>query len=101
MSVDEIAREIAELEKADTNWSNIQKLSWLYTVFDHMSEDRIPIVSHAMVDTVPEYDLGEFSRAASGVPVQELMSLLEEHMQVVRALYPKEYEAVLERIAQM
>ena len=52
------------------------------------------------VDVMPEYD-SEFGRCACGVDVRALMGILSEHMDVVKILYPKEYQAVLDRIAEI
>lgn len=40
----------------------------------------------------------EFLEAASGVDHDRLMRVLDEHMDRIRAVCPKEYEAVLSRI---
>lgn len=97
MNIEEIRKEIAELERADTNYPNVQRLSWLYTVHDHLSKDRTPIVASKVQSVMPTYS-GEFGEAVSGVNIDSLMSVLSEHMAVVKILYPKEYEAVINKI---
>lgn len=41
------------------------------------------------------------AKAVAGVGVDDLIDLLDEHMLVVKALYPKEYDSVLSRIYSM
>lgn len=97
MNLDEIQREISTLEQGETNWQNIQRLSWLYTVSTHLNNDqRVPVKTAVM----PSYG-GEFGGIVSGVPVDDLMTILTEHMAVIKILHPKEYEAVLQRIREV
>ena len=99
MDIREIEEEIVKLEEADTSWQNIQKLSWLYTVHDHMAGDSAGIV-HVLEGNMPEY-AGEFGQAVSGKDISGLMNILSEHMSVIKVLHPKEYQAVLDRIAEI
>ena len=99
MNLVEIENEIRGLEQGETTWANIQKLSWLYTVRDHINKEETMPDTHT-VDVMPEYD-SEFGHCACGVDVRALMGILSEHMDVVKILYPKEYQAVLDRIAEI
>lgn len=90
MNAEEITEEITKLEQSETNWQNIQKLAWLYTVADHLGYTN-------MVET---YD-GELGKAISGKNMSKVIAILSEHMQAIKILYPKEYQAVLDRIAEI
>ena len=100
MSLDEIANEINTLEQSDTNWQNVQRLSWLYTVYDHLSQDAVPIMVHSVKSVMPSY-AGEFGQTVSGVNIDDLMNILSEHFSVIKVLHPKEYQAVLTRISEI
>ena len=100
MNIEEIKKEIAELERADTNYPNVQRLSWLYTVYDHMADDKAPIVANKVQSIMPTYQ-GEFGEVVSGVSIDGLMQILSEHMEVIKLLHPKEYQAVLQRIREI
>lgn len=97
MNISEIEEEIHKLEKADTNWQTVQRLAWLYTVQDHLSDDKMPIVANKIQNVMPEYD-GEFGEVVSGAKLDDVMNVLNEHMEVVKMLLPKEYNAVIRRI---
>ena len=97
MDITEIKNEIDRLQHADTNWQNIEKLSWLYTVHDHMTNDNTITVTK---DIMPIYS-GEFGQVVSGKNINSLMNILSEHMSVVKVLHPKEYQAVLDKIAEI
>ena len=102
MNLVEIENEIAGLEQGETTWASIQRLSWLYTVRDHLGDARPgPVLQSAhTVDVMPDFD-SEFGHCVCGVDVRALMGILSEHMDVVKILYPKEYQAVLDRIAEI
>lgn len=99
MDVAEITKEIDRLENAETNWQNIERLSWLYAVRDHMAGDSANVV-HVTQDAMPDY-AGEFGQAVSGKNIDGIMNILSEHMAVIKVLHPKEYKAVLDRIAEI
>lgn len=88
MNIEEINEEIKGLESAETNWGNVQRLALLYTVRDHLPQ------------TTGEVDVGtdEFTRACCGVNINSLINVLDEHMQVIHAVYPKEYSALIKKI---
>ena len=101
MDITEIKTEIANLEQAETNWQNIQKLSWLYTVRDHIlgSETAAPTQNEIRC-VMPECS-GEFGHIVSGVDIYGLVNILSEHMSIIKILHPKEYEAVIDRIREI
>ena len=100
MNIEEIKKEIANLEAGETNWNNIQRLSWLYSVYDHMGDKETPIIAHEVRQAMPQFS-GEFGEAVSGVDIAGLMNILSEHMAVIKILHPKEYNAVLEKIKEI
>lgn len=99
MNVRELEKEIAALEKAEASWQTIQRLATLYIVFDHLTESGNPIVAHEIRSTMPDY-AGEFGKAISGASTDDVVSILAEHMSVIKILHPKEYQAVIERLTE-
>lgn len=91
MNIEEINEEIRGLESAETNWGNVQRLALLYTVRDHL-----PAVTSTQGAEVEVVD--EFTRACCGVNINSLINVLDEHMQVIHAVYPKEYSALIKKI---
>lgn len=108
MDLNEINAEIAKLEAGGTNYAVCEKLACLYTVRDGLQNGREP----ERVRKVEEYSYSasnprqivagepqtEFEQAAYSVPVDVLISVMNEHMEAIRAIYPKEYTAVVERL---
>ena len=102
MNINDIASEIERLEKSESNWNNVQRLSWLYTVHDHLKGTGTPIIAHKIkTATIMPQFTGEFGEVVSGVDVSGLINILSEHMAVIKILHPKEYEAVLSKIREI
>ena len=87
-----IEREIDELESRDTTYQGWERLSWLYVCRDHLlparEESRVTQDLHG----------SEFLEAASGVSYPALMRVIDEHMSALRAVQPREYEAVMRKV---
>lgn len=98
LNLNEINDEILMLEsKRDTTYSVIEKLSQLYVVRDHLSGCNTTKV----VDVVPVKAAGdsEFLEMVSGKDSIKAWAVIDEHMSVLKAVYPKQYKAILNRIA--
>lgn len=100
MNIEEIKTEIDRLENGDTNWQNIERLSWLYAVYDHLAGDSAQVV-HIEQDAMMPNHAGEFGQAVSGKNISKIMDVISEHMSVIKVLHPKEYQAVLDRISEI
>lgn len=95
MNIDEINREILTLEKGETTFVNCEKLSQLYIVRDHL-EGTGGIVQR---EAVPKIGGSEFLAVASEVDILDLLDVLDEHMETIQLVYPKEYQAILKKIS--
>lgn len=92
IDLDTIEREIHDLEaRGGTTYSMCERLAWLYIVRDHL----VPPTEQKQ-DALKG---SEFLEAASNVPYPVLMGVLDEHMQAVRVVQPKEYESVMAKIS--
>lgn len=92
MDIKEINEEINGLESAETNWGNVQRLALLYTVREHLPQTT------GEVDVEEIKSTDEFTQACCGVNINSLINVLDEHMQVIHAVYPKEYSALIKKI---
>jgi len=96
ISLETIDAEIIELEKKDTSYAVIERLAWLYIVRDHLTET--PVVVSERVVTGAETP---FLAAFNGTMISEASEVLNEHFEAIRALYPREYQAVVDRLNQL
>lgn len=87
INIDEIESEIKKLENGDLNYPNIQKLSWLYTVRDHID------------DTIRDVGGNEFLDSCNGCDKNKFFDVMSEHFDAIKILHPKEYNAVIERLS--
>lgn len=94
MNVSEINTAIERLEKSETNYENCSKLSILYIIRNNLDKKA---------EDVAVYSNGtsEFLQALNGAPYNEVMNIIDEHLECVKLLYPKEYTAIINKIKQL
>ena len=82
----ELQTAIDELKDGKATMAKIEKLAMLYIVLDH-ADDR----------PMPEYSFAksEFTQAASAVPFESLLDILDDHMTAIKQVYPKEYAKIM------
>lgn len=84
--------------------SACQLMAACYTILDHLlpessrSVDPVPVQMYSMATEPVETGGSEFVRAARKAGMPRLLAVLDEHMDCVRALYPKEYAAIMRRL---
>lgn len=97
----EVEEEIEKLENCGaTTYSVCEKLSVLYSVKDHAVEPERPRLQPKLqhYEREKSYAGSEFALAALKVPQEELVEILDDHMEAIRQLYPREYTHILKRI---
>ena len=80
-----------------------QLMASCYTILDHMfpehsrSADISPVsmYSAAPAPQSDEISGSEFAIAASSAGMKRLLEVMDEHMECVRLIYPKEYAAIM------
>lgn len=95
MNIDEINREILTLEKGQTTFANCEKLSQLYIVRDHI-EGAGGVIQR---EATPRLSGSEFLEIASEVDILDLLEVLDEHMDTLQLVYPKDYQAIIKKIS--
>ena len=98
MDIIKIKKEIDDLEAGETTWNNVERLAMLYAVFDHLNGEKTTVLASNVIDVMPECGIGEFEETCTGKPILPLIDILSEHMAVAKTLYPKEYQAVIDKI---
>ena len=105
---DDLKSAIAECQgQRNPNASTCIKLASYYTILSHMRGDMgdnmrgdIPAYSYSPEPTEQvRYDSGsEFSKVAMDVPVDDLMSVMDELMDALMMLSPKLYRATMDKL---
>lgn len=99
MDAGEICREITRLQSSDTTLRNCELLAVLYTAQKCLQEaTREPVPRFPMYSAKSEPQGSEFVEAALNADYRGVLNVLDEHMEAIRVLYPKEYAAVMRKI---
>lgn len=84
-----IEDEISAIEaEGETTYDTCERLACLYTVRDHLKAK----------DDGDSNASSEFLTAAVGIPVPDLMKVIDEHMEAMKIVYPSEYAAIVSKI---
>nr|DAD84734.1 MAG TPA: hypothetical protein [Siphoviridae sp. ctqED62] len=84
--------------------STCQLMASCYTILDHLfpessrSADIAPVQLYSMAPEPVETGGSEFVQAARAAGMTRLLDVMDEHMDCIRALYPKEYETIMRRL---
>lgn len=106
----EIYDTIDELRRKGTTVGQAEKLALLYIAADYMEREErqqnaqsyahaaAPNPAKEMPVLVTTRGTSEFLTTCNGVPVEAVLKILDEHMEAIRVLYPKEFEAIMHRL---
>lgn len=86
LSPSELREEIRKLESEESNWTVVQRLSWLYTLRNNTSSNEITL------------DGSEFLSIASTKNIDRVMAVMNELMDTEKAVHPKIYSAVMKKL---
>lgn len=100
MNMHEIDDEIYKLENGDTTWRNCEKLAILYNVKNGLSmtekEKALPM------ENISAYSYknndSEFIELFKRANIEDALKILDEHMEIIKAIYPKEYRMIMRKI---
>lgn len=91
MDMQEIKREINKLENGATTWNSCEKLSILYNVMNGMRPEQ--------AETRNAYPTeSEFVRIFRSIQLEDALNIIDEHMECVKAVYPKEYNSIIRKM---
>lgn len=99
IDLETIEREISELEARQPSYKVCERLSWLYTVCDHLKAKVYPPEGRA--ELMASTGGSDFLDAVDGKPYKDVLKVVDEHLETIRLLYPKTYDSVLARIREL
>lgn len=99
IDLETIEREIDELEHREASYKLCQRLSWLYTVRDHLMAKVYPPEVKAVLKSA--LSGSDFLDAANGKPYEDVMKVIDEHLETIKLLYPKTYSALVDKIREL
>lgn len=101
MDIKEIESAMHTLACGDTNYEAVSRLASLIIVRDHLLSEHMPRPLDYSGNPRTSISVGgksEFLTAVSEAPLEDVMEILDEHMEALKAVIPREYDAVLARI---
>lgn len=108
----EIYETIDQIKRTGTTVGQAEKLALLYIAADHMEREE---AGRRMPDDVeqgysqaanPSGEAGyvridptsEFLEACNGTRIEDVLRIVDEHMEAIAVLYPREYEKIINMI---
>ena len=88
INLDEINNEIEKLESQPASYASIERLSWFYTVRDHITSQP--------KGEIPDGE-SDFRKCCSGKAICEVMDVMDELMDTLLIIQPRLYNAVMNR----
>ena len=97
---EEILETIAELQSKAPTYSTCEKLATFYTLLSHLYSDNTEVqgYSYSTSSAFPASNGSEFREAIAGKDIDRVVDVLDEHMDVVKVFFPKEYKALISKI---
>lgn len=92
MDIREIKDEIRKLEGGETTYSTCSRLAVLYACEKGLEPDHEP---HLEPSGYSYANRSEFVSAAMSADSEKMWSVLDEHMEIIKTMFPKEYTHVL------
>lgn len=99
IDLETIEREISELEARQPSYKACERLSWLYIVRDHLYAKMYPQEGKTALKSA--LSGSDFLDAANGKPYEDVMRVIDEHLETIRLLYPKTWEGIIQRIKEL
>lgn len=99
IDLETIEREIDELEHREASYKLCQRLSWLYSVRDHLYAKIYPPEGKAVLKSA--LSGSDFLDAANGKPYEDVMGVVNEHLETIKLLYPKTYSSLVDKIREL
>lgn len=99
IDLETIEREIDKLEHREASYRLCERLSWLYSVRDHLYAKVYPPEGETALKSA--LSGSDFLDAANGKPYEDVMKVVDEHLETIKMLYPKTFSAILDKIRQL
>lgn len=99
IDLETIEREIDKLEHREASYRLCERLSWLYSVRDHLYAKIYPPEGETTLKS--SLSGSDFLDAANGKPYEDVMKVVDEHLETIRLLYPKTYDGLVQRVREL
>ena len=92
-SKEELLEAIKEIQSKEPTYANCEKLATFYTILRYLySEDDGQSHSDGRFAAM---NGSEFRKAIAGKDIEKVVEVLDEHMDMIQLLFPKEYKKLI------
>lgn len=98
MDMREITTAIEALEKGETNYTTCGRLATLYAVRNGLNSNNGQVMASVKEAPVASFSRSEFTQKAARLPAAVLADILDEHIESIKELYPREYRKIMNKI---
>lgn len=94
---EDLLEAIKECQEKELTYSTCEKLATFYTLLNYLYSDKQEGYSFSYVETdiFPEFEGSEFKQAIAGKNIEKVVDVLDEHMNMIQILFPKEYNKII------
>lgn len=103
ISQKELLKAIEEHERSVNSLQGCEKLSALYTVYDHLYGQPIEYANiHTETENIIEVSGdNEFLQAVNGKEAEKIWGIMSELMESVRFIKPRLYDVIMQKISEI
>lgn len=94
----EIDAAIDEIRREGKSIQAVERLAILYTARDYMQRETEQNERRMQPVTSPDEEVSEFRAACMGISFERIIDVLDEHMEAIKLIYPKEHDAIIRKI---
>ena len=103
---DDLLRAIEECKGRPATYGNCEKLATFYMLLNELYPESVRDLPQYSYASEPKNTLSitgesEFLQSVNGKDAEGILRIIDEHMAVVKALFPKEYIAVIAKIGEV
>ncbi len=102
---DDLLLAIEECKGRPATYGNCEKLATFYMLLNELYPDTVMELPQYSYQSEPEFVYTdkdtEFLQTVNGKSVKGVLEVIDEHMAVVKALFPKEYIAVIAKLREV
>lgn len=113
INLKEVNETIEKIKREGSTIQAAERLGMLYVLRDHLEKEDAAHTAQGYSNAAGPYRAmetpiqprtrrkSEFIDACEGVMIDDLLDVLDEHMEAIAVLYPREYEKILRELDEM
>ena len=93
---EDLLEAIKECQNKELTYNTCEKLATFYILLNYLYPSKEEGYSYDnVINTLPQYKGSEFREAIAGKDIDKVVDVLDEHMDMIKVLFPKEYKKII------